>query len=593
MKYPLFLGCPAAIIVAANIVAAQTTPAIQSIAKATTIEIRLQKKSSVGSGVIIHRQGNTYTVVTNRHVLCGGNRCDTLPAEERYTLTLADGQKQRVGKEAIKIFGDDLDLAIIQFQSAKQYQIAPIAADLLKVDDPVYTAGFPYERPGFTFNKGRAIAVVNKRLIADKGGYSIIYNADTLPGMSGGGVFNAKGQLVAIHGIGDRYQAGTDADDKKLNTKIGYNRGIPVRWLVQSLAEIGINLGISTPPQQSSAATTADEHFIIGFNKFVDPGTNVIAGKQQALAEFSAAIRLNPQYATAYFSRAYIQEQLQKFPQALSDYNQAIAIDPKFLSAYSNRGLLKVEQFNDVPGALADYNQTIALDPKYSDAFNNRGLLKADKLNQPQAALADYNQAISLNPQAATTYYNRGLLKDDKLNQPQAALADYNQAISLFPSYAKAYNNRSTLKSGKFKDIPGALADLNQAIDINPKFAEAYNNRGLLKTNNLNDQPGSLADFDRAIALNPKILTIYFNRGNLKANKLNDLPGALADFNTAINLNPQYAEAYLGRGVVKGKQNNQAGAIADWQQAEKLFRSQGKPEIADKIAAALKKFGVN
>jgi tetratricopeptide (TPR) repeat protein len=592
MKYPLFLGCTVAIIISANVVA-KTAPEIQNVAKATTIEIRLQKSNKVGSGVVIHRQGSTYTLVTNRHVLCGGKSCDVLPENERYTLTLADGQKQRVAKEAIKLLGEDLDLAVIQFQSAKQYQVAPIATGLLKVDDPVYTAGFPYEIPGFTFNKGRAIAVVNKRLTADKGGYSIIYNADTLPGMSGGGVFNANGELVAIHGIGDRYQAGADVDEKKLNTKIGYNRGVPVSWLVQSLGKIGINLGVDIAPQPPTAATTADEHFIIGFNKFVDPGANIIAGKQQALAEFNAAIRLNPQYANAYFSRAYLQEQLRNYPQALSDYNQAIAIDPKFTSAYCNRGLLKVERFNDVPGALADYDQTIAINPTYSDAFNNRGLLKADKLNKPQEALADYNQAISLSPKSATTYYNRGLLKDDKLNDVQGALADYNQAIALFPSYAKAYNNRSTLKSGKLKDIPGALADLSQAIDLNPKFAAAFNNRGLLKTNNLNDQQGALADFNRAIILNPKLLIVYVNRGNLKANKLQDIPGALADFNTVLQINPEYAEGYLGRGLVKAKQRDQDGALADWRRSEKLFRSQGNIELADKMAAILKKFGVN
>jgi tetratricopeptide (TPR) repeat protein len=592
MKYPLFLGCTIALIAAATPVAAKTSAEVQSIAQATTVEIRLQKNNNVGSGVIIHRQGSTYTIVTNRHVLCGGNRCDTLPAGETYTLKLADGQKQRINPSSIKIFENNLDLAIIQIQSDKTLRIAPIAKDLPKVNDVFYTAGFPAEKPGFTFNKGRSIAVVNKRLTADKGGYSIIYNAATLPGMSGGGVFNTNGELVAIHGVGDRFLPGTELDDRKLNTKIGYNRGIPIRWLVQNITKFGINLGITATPEAAGAATTADEHFIIGFNKFVDPGENFLAGKQQAIAEFNTAIQLNPKYATAYFSRAYTYEQLGKFDLAVKDYTQAIAIDPKFPEAYTNRGLLKLERFNDIEGALADYNQALVIDPQYSDAYNNRGLLKADKLNKTQAALADYNQAIKIDPKSSTVYYNRGLLKDEKLNDTQGALADYTLAISLNPKYANAYNNRSTLRSEKLKDIPGAVADIENAISLNPKFAKAFNNRGLLKTKNLNDQQGALADFNRAIALAPKLPIIYFNRGNLKINKLNDIPGALADFNQAININPEYAEAYLGRGLVKAKQNNQTGALADWQRAEKLFRSQGQTGLADQIAATLKKFGV-
>jgi V8-like Glu-specific endopeptidase len=57
-----------------------------------------------------------------------------------------------------------------------------------------------------TLSECEALAVVNKRLTGDNGGYTIIYSAPTLPGMSGGGVFNGNGQLVAIHGYGDRFR---------------------------------------------------------------------------------------------------------------------------------------------------------------------------------------------------------------------------------------------------------------------------------------------------------------------------------------------------------------------------------------------------
>jgi tetratricopeptide (TPR) repeat protein len=591
MKYSLFLGCTIALVSYANVAAAKTSAEIRTIARASTVEIRLQKNNSIGSGIIIHRQGDTYTLATNRHVLCGGSRCDTLPSGEKYTIKLADGQQQQVKDEDIKILENDLDLAIIQFRSSRNYEVATIAKEILKIDDPVYTAGFPYEKPEFTFNSGRAIAVVNKRLTADKGGYSIIYNAETLPGMSGGGVFNTKGQLVAIHGLGDRYRPGSEEDDNKIDTKIGYNRGIPVRWLVQSISKIGINLGANVATGSVEEPTTADEHFIAGFNKFADPGNNARAGKQQAIKSFSAAIKANPQYASAYFSRAYLYGQLQQFPQALADYNQAISIDSKFTSAYINRGVLKLYQLNDLPGALADYNQAIAINPQYADAFVNRGLLRADKLGKPQEALSDYNQAIKLDPRSATAYYNRALLKDDQLSDTPGALADYNQAINFKPKYAKAYNNRGVLKFQKLKDFTGALTDLDNAISLNPNFVEAYNNRGLLKGNNLNNLQGALVDFNRAIILDPKLALVYYNRAGLKV-KMNNANGALADYNQAITVNPQYAPAYLGRGVLKGSNlKDAAGAIQDWRQAEKLFRSQGQTAIADKIAATLQKLG--
>jgi tetratricopeptide (TPR) repeat protein/S1-C subfamily serine protease len=592
MKTLLFLGCALAIVGFAPASLAKSPAEIQALARSTSVAIKFS--NSVGSGEIVHRQGEVYTLVTNRHVVCGRSSCTQVSPSSSYQLTLPDGQKYQVQGAAVKLLGSDLDLAIIQFRSNRRYVVAPLAKDILKVDDAVYTAGFPREKAGFSFNVGRAIAVVNQRFTGDKGGYGIVYNADTLPGMSGGGVFNSNGELVAIHGYGDRYRAGAElGDDGSVDKKIGYNRGIPVRWLVQAIAATGINLGEAGVVATAAAASTADEHFIAGFNKVADPGADAIAGKRQAIQDFNKAIQLNPQYANAYFTRAYLYEQLGEVQRALSDYNQAIALDPKFTSAYSNRGLLKIEKLNDPQGALADYNRALAINSNYADAYVNRGLLKAERLKDFRGALADYNRAIAIDPNLFRAYYDRGLLKGDRLNDAAGALNDYNQAIALYPNYAKAYNNRGALKLEQLNDPQGALFDLERAIDLNPKFAEAYNNRALLKRKKLNDPQGALVDFDRAIALNAKTAAIYYNRGDLKYNNLNDATGAMTDFNRAIALDGNYAPAYLGRGVIKAsKLNDRAGALADWRQAEKLFRAQGNTQIADKIKATLQKFGV-
>jgi S1-C subfamily serine protease len=334
--------------------AAISASEVEVIARAVAVEIKLESNSSVGSGVIVDRQGDLYTLVTNAHVVCGAGRCSKLPAGEIYSLGLSDGQQYQVKGSSVKLLGDDLDLAIIQFRSNRNYAVAKVAAaGSLKVEDEVYASGFPCDRGsdpcqplGYRFQKGKAIAVVNKRLDGDGGGYTIIYDAFTLPGMSGGGVFNSSGQLVAIHGQGDRFKENTDLDDKsKVDSKIGYNRGIPVRWLVQNLADLGINLrtdrsirsvsGIRAARSQVPA--TADEYFIAGFNKFVEPGDNVVPGKQQAIQEFSRAIQLNPRYQYAYFVRAIAYDQVQEFQKSLADYNQAILLNPKFSEAYNNQ----------------------------------------------------------------------------------------------------------------------------------------------------------------------------------------------------------------------------------------------------------------
>jgi tetratricopeptide (TPR) repeat protein/S1-C subfamily serine protease len=602
MKYYLILSSIIAVVVFADAAVAKTAIEIKSIARSTTVEIKLQKDHGVGSGVIVARssaqngQGGLYTLATNRHVVCGQSRCNKLPSGEKYSLILADGQKYSVNASAIKLLGDNLDLAIIQFHSNRNYAIAQIAGNKgLKVDEVIYTAGFPWESPGFSFNSGRAIAVVNKRLIGDNGGYSIIYDAATLPGMSGGGVFNQNGELVAIHGYGDRYTAGTDLESSsKIGEKIGLNRGIPVRWLVQGIGRLNPSLANRQHFSGEAVArqeppVNADEFLIAGFNKLVEPGDDVLAGKRQAVQELSTAITLNPRYAAAYFMRAYAYTQLQKLPQAISDYGQALAIKPNDSKSYYNRARLKY-QLNDLPGALSDYNQAININPKNAFAFSNRAVLKA-KLNDFTGALADYAQAIVINPQYADFYFNRGTLKTERLKNFTGALSDFTQAIAINPNDAKFYNSRGALKAGELNDLTGALQDFNRSIAIAPNDASTYRNRGILKEQ-LQDWNGALADYSQAINLNPQLAEAYYNRG-LLGKKLKKLKNSLADFDRAIVLNSQNGEFYYNRGILKGGDlNDLEGAIEDFRKAARLFREHGETTNLQITLQLLQKLGV-
>jgi tetratricopeptide (TPR) repeat protein len=603
MKSSLLFGAVAAVVCFAPGAMALSPAEVEQRAKAVSVEML----TGEGSGVIIHRQGDLYTVITNRHVVCKvrPERCTDRDIHSSYRIKTPDGQIYQVARSNIKLLKDDagkfLDLAIVQFRSNRSYPVVQVAdPSSLKVDDDVYTAGFP-EGQGWLLGAGKAQAVVNRRLVGDRGGYTVVYNAETLPGMSGGGAFDRDGRLVAIHGQGDRYTENTQTEvvssnraKAAINSKTGYNRGIPVRWMVKGLSNWGILLGGSKPlpPDADKAATTADEFFIMGFNKLVDPGQDFQAGKQEAVQQFSQAIALNPRYVIAYFMRAYVKDDLNDPQGALADYNLAISFNPQFATAYNNRGLLKYEKLNDPQGALTDFNQAISLDPQYAAAYNNRGNLKDEKLNDPQKALVDFNQAIFLNPQYAIAYNNRGLLKYEKLNNPQGALADYNLAISLNPKLAPAYNNRGNLKTTELNDPQGALADYNLAISLDPKDATAYNNRGNLKKNELNDPQGALADYNLAISLNPQYATAFYNRAILKVDKLDDPQGALADYNLAISLNPQYATAYGNRAILKyQKLNDRAGAIADLRIAAKLFRTQGRTQDLQKVNDILKSLG--
>jgi tetratricopeptide (TPR) repeat protein len=618
MKHPLVFGCTIALVafvdMTCSAIATAKTPAeIKNIARSSTVEIKLLTSNTVGSGVIVHRQGDLYTLVTNRHVVCGnaGNSCKQPDAKEVYRLGLADGQKYQLKSGAAKLLDKGLDLAIIQFRSKKNYAVATIdTIGKLKNKDAVYTSGFPSEEPGFSFNAGKALAVANKRIAGDRGGYSIIYDAYTMPGMSGGGVFNGDGQLVAIHGLGDRYTSGTEIlDDVTLesfkdffvNDKTGYNRGIPIRWIVQSLGERGIKVGsndtLSTNNLQSTK--TADEYFIAGFNKYLDPGENILAGKRQAIQDFNKAIQINPQYSVAYFSRSSAKGQTRDVKGALADINQAIAIDPNFAEAYLNRASIKNAQ-RDKNGSSADVNQAIKINPKFSEAYLVRATIKNDqndfpgvfsdldsalsaapkylskrqyklliyvikgglkfKANDMTGALESLNLAISLDSKNHLAYIFRGAVRA-RTNDVKGALSDFDTAIKLNFKSSYAYVLRASVKLEKLNDVNGALADINQAVSLDPKSAVAYVIRGGIKLKQ-NDIDGALSDTNKAISLDPKIALAYLFRGSIKVSK-NDLDGALVDINKSIDLDPSFALSYFSRSAIKLKQNDLDGSLVD------------------------------
>jgi tetratricopeptide (TPR) repeat protein/S1-C subfamily serine protease len=597
MKYSVLLigGCGTMLFAAPTM--AKSSAEVQKIARNASVEIKIAKSNEVGSGVLIRQQGDLYTLVTNRHVVCGvaQSKCTKLNNDAAYNITTADGTKHTIKSAAVNLLPNGLDLSLVQFRSRKKYTIAELAdSSKLQTGESIYASGFPYANPQFHFRSGATIAVVHKRLANDNGGYTIIHSAYTQPGMSGGGIFNEAGQVVAIHGLGDRFKEGTETlDDYRVGRKIGYNRAIPVNTLVQGASKIGSNLGSnlgSRPANITRGTATADEFFIAGFNQHIEPGDDVTAGKLSSISSFTQAINLNPKYTSAYFLRAITYSQIGKLKESIADDNQVITLNPQFASAYANRGISK-EKLQDPSGALADYNQAISIDPNRSGFYNNRASLKAGSFQDLRGAIADLDRSLALDPTEAEVYNSRGILK--KRNKDfSGALADYAKAIELNPLYYQAYYNRSVLKFDNLRDASGALADLDMAAEIKPTIADIFYNRGLLKRR-LNDIPGALADYDRAISIKPAS-DIYNNRGFIKYAKLNDVAGALQDFNQAIILDPQNSSAYYNRAVLKrDRQGDKSGAIADFRQALGIFRRAGNTNAVNVILQELQTLGIN
>jgi lipoprotein NlpI len=253
-----------------------------------------------------------------------------------------------------------------------------------------------------------------------------------------------------------------------------------------------------------------------------------------------ASDRTSPQVkAAAYDLRGNIWGAKGDLGRALADYEAAIRLDPKYPPPYVNRGIVW-DKRGDFDRAIADYDRAIELDPGYASAYQNRGVAWNHK-GDLDRGIADLNRAISLNPKSADTFYNRGLAWFHKGDMDRA-IADYDQTLQLNPTRALALNNRGVAYQQK-GDLEHAVADFSAAIRYDPQDAGPYRNRADVWVRK-GDLDRAMADSNEAIRLDPKFFAAYFVRGRLFlfAGKTQE---AVRDLTRASELNPTYAYTAL------------------------------------------------
>jgi S1-C subfamily serine protease len=160
--------------------------------EAWAIAVKVISGYGAGSGILIKKQGQTYTILTNNHVLAVG---------ESHRIQTPDGKIYQ-GELLRNQSFDGNDLVLLQFTSASEYAVARLASSPLVVGDEVFAAGFPgqdaAEKRGFEFLSGSISFLCPKALA---GGYQIGYSNPVSKGMSGGPLLNSRGEVVGINGM--------------------------------------------------------------------------------------------------------------------------------------------------------------------------------------------------------------------------------------------------------------------------------------------------------------------------------------------------------------------------------------------------------
>jgi tetratricopeptide (TPR) repeat protein len=239
------------------------------------------------------------------------------------------------------------------------------------------------------------------------------------------------------------------------------------------------------------------------------------ANIEQAIADLSEAIKLDPNNVAAYVDRAVMDLSRHEydilFPtSSLSDFNgfmanlaasvadstAAINIDPKFALAYVNRAGAQMYKLNTIavlgPGSLTPIAGVGPPDPADLDS-----------------AIADYGGAIAITPYVQP----QGLLTTWLGSQVCCNL--YAVGMNVYAMRADAYSDRIS-SSKDWGNVDATMADLNSEI----------------------------ADYTDAIRIEPQASTLgatyYHKRGDAYLARAqlfdgkNDVPHAIADYQAAV-----------------------------------------------------------
>jgi tetratricopeptide (TPR) repeat protein/S1-C subfamily serine protease len=604
--------------------------------------VRIEAGGTNGSGVIIAKEGDSYYVLTAKHVVF-----DIEGSKQLFTDTKIITYDRDIYQPTSTVVATANDLAIVKFTSNSNYAVAQLS-NARSNGGFMFVGGFPAREniksplwqwqlnSGITFDRENS-KLATQDDISFTDGYDLIYTNVSYGGMSGGPIFDTDGKLMGIHGRAES----TDlvAGEKML---LGRSLGISTQKFMELATELKIDPRLLTVSKQQPTVlslldlkTVAIEienipkpqaedsgdrwlaygnqlyrtfqfnRSIVAFDKAILKGEvfrgnygksislftlekSELAGIaiEKAIAAFPANTEANYYYFWQWQST--ILQRLGKYDRSLVAIENAIKLKPDNRILLNQKAIILGQQ-KKYALSIAIFDQLIKTESDVATLLN-RGSIKLAS-GDKQGAIADIDRAITINPNYAGAYNNRADAKSAS-GDYLGAIADCEIAIKLDSSHAQAYHSRGKNKY-KSGDKKRAIVDYTQAIKLNPVYTLAYLDRGTAKYKS-GDKQGAIVDYTQVIKLNPKLAEFsYIVRGGVKYS-LDDFAGAIADYSAAIKINPKAINAYSVRGIAKYQSGDKQGAIADYTQAIEfdpnnigayLNRGAAKYELGDKQGA--------
>jgi tetratricopeptide (TPR) repeat protein len=485
-------------------------------------------------------------VVTNEHVVHGYDHLDAFLPQE------IDGElqndptwyKQSGNKYSGKVIDRStaLDLALVQLDALPDNAVALKLAEKSPLPGERLFAigGKPAGSEGLWIMGTGEVRQVYRRSHAN-GHFARIVESQ-LPsngGNSGGAVVNDRCQVVAV------------VEGEMLNAT-----------LVRMFIDVNEVRGYLEQCDPLVEPVTAADFETRGARRHNEARYDV------AIADYSAALRMEPKMASAMLNRGWAYFLKEDYETAKADFDAALKVDPELVSAYAGRGTSDREMGN-YKAAIKDLTEALRRDATDADTYERRAKCYV-LMGQHEKALKDRNQAVSLAHEHIDYLNGRGQTLR-ALKRFTEAQKDFEKAISLNPQRSDCYYELGYVYFDQ-EQYPQARMFFDMAVQRDSKAPQYFSMRGM-SNYRLQQYEAAIADYNQALALKPDTPHYYWNMAYSYWG-LDRYAESAQMYTEYIRLKPDEAKAYKERADVYDAMNRGDLAAKDRATAKRL--SSGK-----------------
>ena len=252
---------------------------------------------------------------------------------------------------------------------------------------------------------------------------------------------------------------------------------------------------------------------------------------------------------------------------ALAEYRAALALDPQFTIAQANAARA-LRQLGDPVASRAEYDAILARDPQSPQVQEGYAEL-AIGAGDTDTAIRYLEAAAALDPTSPHYFARIGEVEMARGNV-DAAKVWFSRSLAIDPAYPLAVSPMFTLLAAGM-DLAGGEALLRRAADFEPGSAEVHALHAAALVF-LGRHADALAAFDRALAITPDDPELLYQSASMLQN-LERQADAVVRLNRAIALDPYNPAPIFSRGTGLAITGHNAEARADFQRVLELDTS--------------------